>query len=277
MTMANGSGASLGRQASAACARLLSVLLLVLFLPACGTEPAGETLLDRAARLAPPFAEWKVLVMAGDATADTGAETLAFDNARADIVVALERVGFAPERITQASVHPDRFPGQDLKPASLDTLGSGLSGPGRGCLLYLTSHGTPGGVVVGSAIVTPAEIHARLSAQCVETDPVVMIVSACYSGIFVRPEMSRWNRFILTAAREDRPSFGCGESDRYPYFDACVLEAFPQASGFADLAERTRACVAAKEAGLGLVPSEPQLRIGAGAEAALSGLGFPAR
>ena len=29
---------------------------------------------------------------------------------------------------------------------------------------------------------------------------------------------------VLTAARPDRTSFGCGEADKYPYFDDCFLQ-----------------------------------------------------
>ncbi len=68
---------------------------------------------------------------------------------------------------------------------------------------------------------------------------------------------------VLTAARPDRTSFGCGESDRYPYFDTCMLQDLPQAGDFADLGRRVQACVADKEKATGMAPpSEPQMFLG---------------
>jgi hypothetical protein len=68
---------------------------------------------------------------------------------------------------------------------------------------------------------------------------------------------------ILTAARHDRASFGCGESDKYPFFDDCFLKAAPTAHDFAALGASVQACVAATEKATGASPpSEPQLWIG---------------
>ena len=69
---------------------------------------------------------------------------------------------------------------------------------------------------------------------------------------------------VLTAARPDRSSFGCGESDRYPYFDDCFLKSFGQARDFAELGRKVQACVARREIETHMSPpSEPQLWIGA--------------
>ena len=93
--------------------------------------------------------------------------------------------------------------------------------------------------------------------------PTVVIMSACFSGVFV-PALAASNRMILTAARPDRSSFGCGEADKYPYFDQCVLEVLPKVSNFAMLGSAVQACVAARETKEGMKPpSEPQLFIGA--------------
>jgi hypothetical protein len=52
--------------------------------------------------------------------------------------------------------------------------------------------------------------------------PTVVVLSSCFSGVFV-PALARPDRIVLMAARRDRNSFGCGQTDRYPYFDKCVL------------------------------------------------------
>ena len=89
-----------------------------------------------------------------------------------------------------------------------------------------------------------------------------MVVSACFSGGFV-PELTGKKRVVLTAARRDRSSFGCGQTDRYPYFDECVLSVWPHVDNFIALGRAARICVAAREKRERVgPPSEPQLRIG---------------
>jgi hypothetical protein len=91
-----------------------------------------------------------------------------------------------------------------------------------------------------------------------------VVISACFSGVFV-PDLAAPNRMILTAARPDRSSFGCGESDKYTYFDTCILQVLPIVDDFVALADAAKACVAAKEKATGASPpSEPQLAVGAG-------------
>ena len=75
---------------------------------------------------------------------------------------------------------------------------------------------------------------------------------------------------ILTAARPDRTSFGCGQTDRYPYFDQCVLESWPGVGDFPSLGRAVQACVASREKKEKMAPpSEPQLWIGATAATSL--------
>jgi Peptidase C13 family len=92
--------------------------------------------------------------------------------------------------------------------------------------------------------------------------PSVVVMSACFSGIFV-PELAAPNRMVLTAARPDRTSFGCGESDHYTFFDTCFLQSLPASADFPGLAQQTIACVAARERAEKIeYPSEPQLAVG---------------
>ena len=82
--------------------------------------------------------------------------------------------------------------------------------------------------------------------------------------VFV-PAMAGPGRMILTAARPDRTSFGCGVDNRYPFFDDCFLQSLPQATDFVDLAPRVQSCVSNMEATQGMSPpSEPQLWIDPG-------------
>ena len=74
--------------------------------------------------------------------------------------------------------------------------------------------------------------------------PSVIVMSACYSGQFVAP-LQGDNRIIMTAARPDRTSFGCGELDHYTFFDDCFLRALPMAGDFPGLGRLVQQCVAA--------------------------------
>ena len=218
-----------------------------------------------AAQRASPFADWAAVVVAGDFRASTGAESEVFDNARRDIVAALVEAGFSPRNVRQLSVRPERYPDaapMRANPERLaEALDSAASAAKGGCLLYLTSHGTPQGAIMGNDLLTPGHAANMLAAACGDR-PTVAVISACFSGVFV-PALAGPNRMVMTAARPDRSSFGCGESDKYPYFDACVLESLPTARDFAILGRAARACVEAREKAENLSPpSEPQLSVG---------------
>jgi len=219
-----------------------------------------------APAVAGDFADWTAVVVAGDWHAHSGGSTEAFDNARRDVSRALVSAGFSPGNLRQFSVRPNRY--KDVQPRKSDLQGIydalvDLTEKHKGgCLVYFSSHGAPQGVVVDKRILPPSILAAMLDDSCGQR-PTIVVLSACFSGVFV-PELAQPNRMILTAARPDRTSFGCGEADTYPYFDECFLSAFPHAADFAALGAATQACVAAREIKEGASPpSEPQLWIGA--------------
>ena len=87
-------------------------------------------------------------------------------------------------------------------------------------------------------------------------------MSSCYSGQFV-PALAGDNRMIMTAARPDRTSFGCGEMDHYTFFDDCFLRAMPMAGDFPGLGGLVQQCVAFREQQMKATPpSEPQVSVG---------------
>lgn len=135
---------------------------------------------------------------------------------------------------------------------------------GGSCLVFLTSHGAPGEglwLAANRVTLTPAELDLALDTGC-GAAPTVVIVSACYSGQFAVPPMTRPNRIVLTAARSDRTSFGCGAGFTFTYFDECLLGALPNAANWQQVYARTRGCVAQREHQIGAVASEPQAYFG---------------
>jgi hypothetical protein len=225
-----------------------------------------------------PFANWAAVVVAGDWHAHSGGPTEAFDNARRDVSATLVGLGFAREAVRQYSVRPKRYPAvkprkTDLRAihADLRDLAAKKSG---GCLFYITSHGAPEGAVLNEDILPPSLLAAVIDDAC-PARPSIVVVSACFSGVFVRP-LQRDDRMILTAARSDRTSFGCSEDDKYPYFDDCFLSSAPAAHDFAALGRAIQACVTRRERETGSEPaSEPQLWVGPGLRPLLPLYAFP--
>jgi len=221
-----------------------------------------------SAAAAGPFSDWAAVVVSGDFhAAHTNNPTETFDNARRDVAAELIRKGFSAANVRQFSVRPELYP--DTKPGKADLMPiyQGLKDLARnatgGCLVYFSSHGSPQGVVLNGQILPPALMDEMISSACGER-PTIVVISACFSGVFV-PQMASANRMILTAARPDRSSFGCSESDKYPYFDTCMLKVLPTAHDFVAVSSAVQACVAEKEQETGMHPaSEPQVYIGAG-------------
>ena len=227
----------------------------------------AATLPLQAAAATSQFADWAAVVVAGDFHAHSGAPTEAFDNARHDVTQALVKAGFDPRHIQQFSVRPQNYPAENLLPSDPilidNTLISLAEQAKDGCLVYFSSHGNTQGILVGDRLFSPDGLSKMVDEACGRR-PTVVILSACYSGVFI-PAVSDSNRAVFTAARPDRSSFGCSENDRYPYYDDCILSSFPKAGDFATLATTAKACVAAKEIATGAQPpSEPQIAVGAG-------------
>lgn len=219
-----------------------------------------------AAQAASPFADWAAVVVAGDWHASDGGPTEGFDNARRDVTAALTRSGFQAQNIRQFSVRPERY--KDTKPEKAELRGiyaalvDGAQRTNGGCLFYMTSHGAPQGAQLDQTILRPGVLAQMLDQACGKR-PTVVVMSACFSGVFV-PALAQANRMVLTAARPDRTSFGCGQDNKYPYFDDCFLASMPDARDFGALAGKTRECVRAREIAEKMTPpSEPQIWVGA--------------
>jgi hypothetical protein len=218
-----------------------------------------------APAVAGPFDNWAALVVAGDSRAHDGAETQVFDNARRDIVAALKQMGFAENHIQQYSARPELDPQTKPLRTNGEAIYSGFEKltdtATAGCFVYITSHGAPLGIMLGTGVVSIRSVGDIVDNSCHDR-PVVAIISACFSGMFI-PVLRGDNRMILTAARPDRTSFGCSEDLKYTFFDQCVLETLPKVQNFPALADKAKECVSAREMAEGTTPpSEPQVYIG---------------
>jgi hypothetical protein len=135
-------------------------------------------------------------------------------------------------------------------------------------ILYTTSHGAPIGLYYndgdqGYGLISPNRLGAMLDGLGLRNR--LLILSACYAGSFV-PRLSSATSAIVAAAAFDRTSFGCAAQNDWTFFgDALVNHALrgpqPLAAAFAE----ADALIAGWEARLRVLPSQPQLFIGAGA------------
>ncbi len=207
--------------------------------------------------------EWNGLFIAGDDSIE------AFDNSQRDLIAVLAERGLAETTRYTASrrvakANPDI---NLLTEDSLDALESvHIAGEGQGCLVHLTSHGTEDeGFYLstsGGTILDPAYLAQLLDQVCDGSQRQVVLISACFSGQFITGALKRPNRIILTAARDDRPSFGCSAEDTHTYWDGCLIAELPRAKTWARLYDSVSACIADKEAAIGADPSEPQAWFG---------------
>lgn len=109
--------------------------------------------------------------------------------------------------------------------------------------------------------IGPADIREALDEAGITWR--VLIVSACYSGGFVT-ELSSPTSLVLTAARPDRSSFGCGVDSDITYFgEALLVHALNRTTSFAKAYAMAKARVAEREAETEYLPSEPQMAMGA--------------
>ena len=135
---------------------------------------------------------------------------------------------------------------------------------GEGCLVYLTGHGAPDGIAMSAdtptRFVRPTRMEAMLS-PCAGR-PTILVVSACFSGAYMRPGITRAERIVLTASADNLPSFGCSNNLHYTFFDQCFMDAWPRHNNWGLLADDVRTCVNSTETKNNFPASKPQVFFG---------------
>ena len=142
-------------------------------------------------------------------------------------------------------------------------------------VLYTTSHGAPFGLYYNDAdngygAISPNRLAGMLNGLGIRNR--LLILSACYSGVFV-PRLQSETTAIVTAAAADRSSFGCVAENDWTFFgDAMINRALRQPQPLATAFEQARTLVAGWERQIHGQPSNPQVSIGAGASRWLTAL-----
>lgn len=102
--------------------------------------------------------------------------------------------------------------------------------------LFLTSHGSPKHEFsLYQHHLRLRDLPARDLRTMLKDSGIrwkVVVISACYSGGFI-DSLKDEHTLIITAARHDRPSFGCADENDFTYFGrAFFKESLPRASSF---------------------------------------------
>ncbi|HET7561292.1 MAG TPA: C13 family peptidase [Rhodanobacteraceae bacterium] len=140
-------------------------------------------------------------------------------------------------------------------------------------LVYFTTHGSEDHTLLVDMDPLPLDqIGASDLPGILAEHPFkykVVIVNACYSGGFIPPLESADN-MIITAARSDRSSFGCGEQSELTWFGhAFLVDALNKTDNFRKAFTMAKVQVAAWEHHDGYQASDPQISAGAGIGAQL--------
>jgi tetratricopeptide (TPR) repeat protein len=158
--------------------------------------------------------------------------------------------------------------------AALEAAGAGLDPDNDILFLLLTSHGNQSGVALETpkhqGILSPLDLVALL-----EKAPLrhrVVIISACYSGIFI-PLLADPDTLIITAADANHPSFGCQNGADWTYFgDAFFNVALRRTANLRDAFALASQVVRKHELQSGYDPSNPQFGGGENVERMLAGV-----
>ena len=242
--------------------RLATLFFLLISLLECGSQTLFAQALPGSQ---PPAADgtsnltWKAALMTGDDSLDT------FDNARKTLTTEFLHMGVLPGNIKELSMNPHERK-RGTMPSSAVNLAGALRelsvGDQDACLIHMTSHGSQQGFYLRNGPpISPQALNRILDSSCGER-PTVVLISACYSGVFVGPAMQKKNRIILTAARQDRTSFGCSAENEYTYWDSCLIDSLPKSDSWKSLYGMIQQCVETKESRLTFKPSLPQAYFG---------------
>jgi hypothetical protein len=132
-------------------------------------------------------------------------------------------------------------------------------------VLFLTSHGSQDGLEVqnGSLPLTqlePSDLREALDDAGIRWR--VIVVSACYAGVFV-DELRSDTTAVITAADAEHSSFGCEEDRELTWFgEAFLKDALPGSASLEGAFHKAAALIAEREQAEHRTHSNPQLVVG---------------
>ena len=137
-------------------------------------------------------------------------------------------------------------------------------------ILFTTSHGDADSGLAyrddefGNGMIGPGRLRAMLDGSGIERRMV--IISACYSGIFV-PALRSDTGVVITAASDRTTSFGCNAGNDWTFFgDALLNNAMRKNDPLAVAARKAFGLIDNWEKKIAITRSRPQLFIGRSAK-----------
>jgi tetratricopeptide (TPR) repeat protein len=161
----------------------------------------------------------------------------------------------------------------DMIAATLQSASKAMDAQNDILFLILTSHGAQAGLEVkaGTRDETLSPLNLVTVLNDTHVQHRVVIISACYSGVFIRP-LADPDTLIITAADADHTSFGCKNGNDWTYFgDAFFNTALRRTSNLRDAFVLASSLVRKRERQRGLTPSNPQMAGGENIEHLLKG------
>ena len=132
-------------------------------------------------------------------------------------------------------------------------------------VLFLTSHGSEDGLEVenGSlplAQIAPSDLREALDASGIRWR--VVVISACYAGVFV-DDLKSDSSVIVTAADADHSSFGCDDDRELTWFgEAFLKDSLPGSASLEAAFNKAAGLIARREDAEHQTHSNPQLYVG---------------
>jgi hypothetical protein len=250
-------------------------VIALLLLPACAEDERlaardRRLLADDIAALAPQRpgqVDLYVVGFAGDSTENV------FRNEVAYLDTLMTRRFGARGRVITLVNHVESLAAVPRPLATLGNLRATLAAVGRVMdrdedvlLLYLSLHGTEEhelAVQLPPLLeqwITPRELRDALDDAGIRNR--VVAISACYSGGFI-PALRGVHALVVTAARADRASFGCGSESDATYFGrAWLVDGLNRSTSFIDAYAIAAREISQWEREDGETPSLPQIDAG---------------
>jgi hypothetical protein len=142
-------------------------------------------------------------------------------------------------------------------------------------VLTLTSHGSQDGLDVKNGAVPLLDLEPDDLRQAFDDAGIrwrVVIVSACYSGVFV-DSLKSDTSLVITAADDSNTSFGCDDHRELTYFgEAFFKDALPASDSLEQAFGRAASLISTRETQKGLRHSNPQMFVGSLMKAKLATL-----
>ncbi len=203
-----------------------------------------------------------------------GDESVFESEAKGAAQIVASRFGGAPVIVRANTKSREEATAETLS-ATLQSTAKAMNVDNDILFLILTSHGSRAGLAVKTPnrkdmeILSPLDLFTMLDRTQVRHR--IVVVSACYSGVFI-PPLADPDTLVITAADADHPSFGCRNGATWTYFgDAFFNMALRRTANLKEAFALASAAIRKRETQNHLDPSNPQSAGGENIERILNG------